>query len=117
MPTHGDCRALRFVPAKLHKLHHFFDDLKFQFAQSHVVDEEEMKGHAWQFVDCDTVELWEILPEFADTTMPFQKFVNAVSKLYLGSDVEQCWLIANMDKLVGEMSRVGISSPSPHSLL
>ena len=56
--------------------------------------------HALQFVDCNTTELWEILPEFTD----------AVCQLYPGSDVEQRWLIADMEKLVADTSRTGILS-------
>ena len=69
-----------------------------------------MKGHALRFVNCDTAELWEILPEFADSTAPYGKFVDAVCQLYPGSDAEQCWLIADMEKLVTDTSRTGISS-------
>ena len=75
-----------------------------------VVDEAEMKGHALLFVNCDTAKLWEILPEFANSTAPYQKFVDTVFQLYSGSDVEQCWLIADMEKLVADTSRTGISS-------
>ena len=108
MPTHGDCGVLQFDPAKLHELHYFFKELKFQFVQSYVVDKKEMKKHALWFVDWDTMELWEILPKFADMVTPYQKYVDTVYKLYPGSDVERHWLIADMDKLVGETSRVGI---------
>ena len=69
-----------------------------------------MKKHALQFADCDTAELWEILPEFADTAKTYQDFVDAVYKLYPGSDSERRWAIADIDKLVGETSRVGILS-------
>ena len=69
-----------------------------------------MKQHALRFVDCDTTELWEILPEFAHATASYQQFVDTVYKLYLGSDAGRCWSIGNMEKLVGEASRVGISS-------
>ena len=69
-----------------------------------------MKKHALRFADCDTAELWKILPEFADTVKTYQDFVDAVYKLYPGSDSEQRWAIADMDKLVGETSRVGILS-------
>ena len=68
-----------------------------------------MKGHALWFVDCDTAELWEILPEFANATAPYQTFVQAVCQLYPGSDAEQRWLIADMEKLVADTSRTGIS--------
>ena len=69
-----------------------------------------MKQHALWFVNCDTVELWKILPEFADMSMSYQQFVNAVYKLYLGSYAERYWSIGDMEKLVGEASRAGISS-------
>ena len=78
--------------------------------RSEVVDEAEMKGHALRFVNCDTAELWEILPEFADSTAPYQRFVDAVCQLYPGSNVEQHWLIADMEKLVTDTLRTGISS-------
>ena len=69
-----------------------------------------MKGHALWFVNCDTTKLWEILPEFADTTALYRTFVQAVCQLYPGSDAEQHWLIVDMEKLVADTSRTGISS-------
>ena len=69
-----------------------------------------MKGHALQFVDCNTADLWKILPEFTDATTPYQMFVDTVCQLYPGSYVGQHWLIVDMDKLVGETLRTGISS-------
>ena len=68
MPARGERGAPQFDPTKPRGLRHFFDDLRFQFARSGVVDEVEIKGHALRFVDCDTTELWEILPEFANVT-------------------------------------------------
>ena len=97
---HGDCGLLQFDPERSCELCRFFEDLKFHFTRSQVVDEEEMKQHTLRFVDCDTVELWEILPEFTNVIASYQKFVNAMYKLYLGSDAERCWSIGDMEKLV-----------------
>ena len=69
-----------------------------------------MKQHTLWFVDCDTAELWEILPEFANMTASYQQFVDTVYKSYPGSDAERHWSIGDMEKLIGEASRVGISS-------
>ena len=110
MPTCGDHGAPAFDPSKPQELHCFFEELKFHFRQSNVIDKAMMKKHVLRFADCDTTELWEILPEFADTVKMYQDFVDAVCKLYPGSDLEQQWAIADMDKLVGEMSWVGILS-------
>ena len=110
MPAHGDCGAPAFNPSKPRELHCFFEELKFHFGWSNVVDEAMMKKHVLRFADCNTTELGEILPEFADTAKMYQDFVDAVYKLYPGSDSEQHWVIANMDKLVGETLWVGILS-------
>ena len=69
-----------------------------------------MKWHALRFADCNTAELWEILPEFANVITPYQKFIDAVCQLYPGSDAEQHWLIADMVKLVADTLRTGILS-------
>ena len=69
-----------------------------------------MKQHALWFVNCDTMELWEILPKFADVATSYQQFVDAMYKLYPGSDAERHWSIGDMEKLIREASRVGISS-------
>ena len=61
-------------------------------------------------MDCDTAELWEIPPKFTDVTTSYQKFVDTMYKLYPGSDTERRWSIGDMEKLIGEASRVGISS-------
>ena len=110
MPTCGDHGAPAFDPSKPQELRHFFEELKFHFRRSNVVNEATMKKHVLRFTDCDTAELWEILPEFADTAKTYQDFVDAVYKLYPGSDSEQHWAITDMDKLVGETSWVGILS-------
>ena len=41
-------------------------------------------------------------------TASYQKFVDAVYKLYPGLDTERGWSIGDMEKLVGEASREGI---------
>ena len=108
MPMRGDHGLPQFDPKKPCKLCCFFKDLKFHFVRSHVVDKEEMKQHALWFVNCDTMELWEILPEFTNMATSYQQFVNTVYKLYPRSDTKRHWLIGDMEKLVGEASRVGI---------
>jgi hypothetical protein len=42
------------------------------------------KEHACRFVDVDTSELWETLPEFSDAAKTFKEFVKVVHALYPG---------------------------------
>jgi hypothetical protein len=72
-----------------------------------VVDETEKKKHACQYVNIDTADLWEAIPEF-DVTKTFDEFKSAIFKLYPGSESERKWTIADMDKLVREQLRMGI---------
>jgi hypothetical protein len=67
----------------------------------------EKKKHACQYIDIDMADLWEAIPEF-DVTKTFDEFKSAIFKLYLGSESEHKWTIADMDKLVGEQLQMGI---------
>ena len=70
-----------------------------------------MKKHACRYVDIDTSELWESIPEYA-AGISFNTFRIAVHKLYPGSEDDRKWSIADMDKLVGEQLRIGIFNAS-----
>jgi hypothetical protein len=67
----------------------------------------EKKKHACQYVDIDTADLWEAIPEF-DVTKTFDEFKSTIFKLYPGSESEHKWTIADMDKLVREQLHMGI---------
>jgi hypothetical protein len=81
------------------------------FGSAQVVDDTEKKKHACQYIDIDTADLWEAIPEF-DITKTFDKFKSAIFKLYPGSESECKWTIADMDKLVGEQLWMGILNVS-----
>jgi hypothetical protein len=77
------------------------------FGPAQVVNDTEKKKHACWYVDIDTADLWEAISEFNITTT-FNEFKSTIFKLYLGSESERKWTIADMDKLVGEQLRMGI---------
>ena len=104
--------ALTFDPYQPCKLRQYFADLDFYFIQSAVVDKQERKKHACQFLDVDTCELWESLTTFTDATKTFKDFCGEVYRLYPRSEEERKWSVSDMDKLVGETSRVSILSLS-----
>jgi hypothetical protein len=71
------------------------------FTPAQVVNNMEKKKHACQYVDIDTANLWESILEF-HVTNTFKEFKSAIHKLYPGLKSECKWIIADMDKLVGE---------------
>ena len=110
MPVRGDRAAPKFDPKQPRELRRYFADLEFVLARAQITDEGEQKRHSTRYVDVDTSELWETLPEFADNTKTFEEYVKAVATLYPGADAERKWSVADMDKLVGERTRLGIIS-------
>ena len=68
----------------------------------------EKKKHACRYVNVDTNELWESLPEFSNAATTYAGFATAIYALYPGSEEERKWTVADMDQLVGERSRLGI---------
>jgi hypothetical protein len=81
--------------------------LELLFGPAQIVDDAEKKKHACRYVDINTADLWEAIPEF-DSTKTFDNFKSAIFKLYPGLESERKWTIANMDKLVGEQLQMGI---------
>jgi len=49
-------------------------------------------------------------PSFSDATKTYLEFVAAIYTLYPGSEEERKWSVADMDKVVGERSRLGVIS-------
>jgi hypothetical protein len=107
MPPRGNGSAPKFTPDAPRELQRYFKELELLFGPAQIVDDAEKKKHTCQYVDINTADLWEAIPEF-DGTKTFDDFKSAIFKLYPGSESERKWTIANMDKLVGEQLRVGI---------
>ena len=110
MPARGDRSAPRFDPKQPRELRRYFTDLAFHFNRGGVTDDAEKKKHACRYVDVDTSELWESLPEFSNAATTYAGFATAIYALYPGSEEERKWTVADMDQLVGERSRLGILS-------
>jgi hypothetical protein len=112
MPARGDHTAPQFDPTHPQELHHYFSNLHFILRHARVTDNTEMKQYAIQYVDIDTSELWEAIPEYLNNTKTYGEFRIAIYKLYPGSEEEHKWSVANMDKLVGEQQWLGVLSLS-----
>ena len=107
MPPRGHRTAPTFSADQPRELHRYFQELNDLFTDCQVVDDQAKKQYACRYLDIDSAELWESLPEY-QAMNTFAQFVTAVYKLYPGSEDERKWSIADMDKLVGEQLRIGI---------
>jgi hypothetical protein len=107
MLPQGHGSTPKFTPDIPRELQCYFKELELLFGPAQVVDNTEKKKHACQYVNIDTADLWEAIPEF-NVTKTFDEFKSAIFKLYHGSESKRKWTIADMDKLVGEQLRMGI---------
>ena len=110
MPSRGDRSAPKFDPKQPRELRRYFSDLDTHFARAGITNAAIKKTNACSYVDVDTSELWESLSEFSDATKTYLEFVAAIYTLYPGSEEERKWSVADMDKVVGERSRLGVIS-------
>jgi hypothetical protein len=87
--------------------------LEWLFGPAQVVDDMEKKKHACQYVDIDTADLWEAIPEF-NVTKTFDKFKSTIFKLYPSSEFEHKWNF--MDSYIRLMSSTFSPLPTSDSL-
>jgi hypothetical protein len=111
MPARSHSTAPKFDPTQPRELCRYFDELDMLFAACTITDSDQMKRHACHYLDIDSAELWESVPEFA-TGILFNTFRTAIHKLYPGSENDCKWSISDMDKLVGEQLRISIFNVS-----
>jgi len=76
--------------------------------RSKIDDDQEKKHYACRYVDIDTEELWESRLELLDRAKSFSDFVQAIYRLYPGTEGQRQWLVADMERLVEERSRIDI---------
>jgi hypothetical protein len=107
MPPCGHATALKFNSNQPRELRRYFSKLDLLFTACGITDDEIQKKHACQYINIDTSELWESIPEYA-ATIPYARFRIAVHVLYPGSEEEPKRPITDMDKIVGEQLHVGI---------
>jgi hypothetical protein len=104
MPACGNRTTPQFNPTKPRELHCFFNNLQYILNRTQVTSKYEIKCHTARYVDINTSEHWETLPEFIDPTKMFEEFETALQDLYPGSKEEHKWTVADMDQLIGEQS-------------
>jgi len=109
MPSRGHASAPKFDSARPRELSRYFAELALLFQKHNVLAADQRKSFACHYVDIESAELWELLPEFA-AAFTYPEFVAAVTRLYPGASDDRKWTMSDMDKLTGEYIRVGIHS-------
>jgi hypothetical protein len=67
MPPQGHGSTPKFTPDVPRELQHYFKELELLFGLAQIVNNAEKKKHACRYIDIDTADLWEAIPEFDGT--------------------------------------------------
>ncbi|OBZ76575.1 hypothetical protein A0H81_03285 [Grifola frondosa] len=111
MPARGHHTAPTFKPSKPRTLGRYFEDLEYLFGNlTNAPSEAEKKKHAIRYVPVDTADMWDQLPSYADAAITYADWRDEVKKMYPTEDKDRKFTMQDLDRLVGERSRLGIST-------
>jgi hypothetical protein len=107
MPARGQSTTPKFNPSQPRGLCRYFAELATLFLTCNINTHAVKKMYACRYLDVDSAELWETLPQYQEPHT-YSAFETAVFLLYPGSEEDNKWSIADMDKLIGEQLCLGI---------
>jgi Protein of unknown function (DUF4100)/Aspartyl protease len=110
MPMRSDHGAPRFDTSRPRELSRYFEDLELLLSKAAITVEADKKGYVAHYADFDTEQLWKSLPEFADNLKTYVDYKKAILEHYPDAAGDYLYSIRDMDLLIGERQRLGISS-------
>lgn len=110
MPARGERSAPTFDKSKPRELIRFFEELEYLFTRAALTSESEKKKHVLRYVEFDVEQIWKTFPEYADATKHYADFKAAILVHYPDASGDYVYSLRDMDLLIGERQRLGIST-------
>ncbi|OBZ67399.1 hypothetical protein A0H81_12566 [Grifola frondosa] len=111
MPARGHHTAPVFDPKEPRTLLRFFEDLEYLFTTLATAPTNELKKrHAVRYAPIDVADMWDQLPSYADATKTYEEWREEVKAFYPTADANRKYTLQDLDLLIGERSRLGIST-------
>jgi len=107
MPARGDRNAPKFDPTKPRELRAYFSDVEFHLARAGFTTSDVKKEYSRRYLDLDTADLWETLPEYSGTAT-YDEYKIAILEIYPGSEIDRKWNVEDLKSLTEETVRAGI---------
>ncbi|KAI0783287.1 hypothetical protein C8Q75DRAFT_726446 [Abortiporus biennis] len=114
MPSRESRDAPSFKPEDLLTLGCYFEDLEQLFIKHAVTGAADKICYARHYAPVKGSEIWGLVPELEkpEAQCTYEEFKKEVNALYPGGSGKRKYMIANLDHLTGEYSRVGIHTAS-----
>ena len=110
MPARGERAAPTFDKTKPRELIRFFEELEYLFERAELTDNTTMKKHVLRYVEFDVEQIWKSFPEYSDATKTYNEFKAAILVHYPDASGDYVYSMRDMDLLIGERQRLGIST-------
>ena len=110
MPARGERAAPTFDTTKPRELPRFFDDLEYLFDRAGMTENADRKKHLLRYVDVDTEQTWKTFSEYKSIDKTYSDLKEAILKYYPDACGDFLYSLRDMDLLIGERQRVGITS-------
>jgi hypothetical protein len=106
MPLRGERSAPIFDQKQPNDLGRYFKQLEILFARCAINVDADMKEYASSYVTSEVADSWEAIPEFSDAAKTFVQFRDRLFEIY--NQVSLRYILADVDRLIGERQRLGI---------
>ena len=110
MPARGERAAPSFDKSKPRELVRFFEELEYLFERAELAQESEKKKHVLRYVEFEVEQIWKTFPEYTDITKTYKDFKAAILIHYPDASGDYVYSLRDMDLLIGERQRLGISN-------
>lgn len=116
LPPRGERGAPIFDSRQPLELGRFFSDLEFLFTPHTTLSNEDKKKHAVRYLNMEDEIIWTSLAEYSNVAPPggtaptWAQFKDAIYNIYPAASKAHCYNMGDLDMLVGNRQRVGISS-------
>ena len=110
MPLRNEETAPTFDTSQPRELPRYFEDLEELMDRAQIASETDKKKQAVRYVSFDTEQLWKAIPEFKNPSISYQEFKQAILVHYPDATDDFIYSIRDLDLLISERHRLGISS-------
>ena len=110
MPAKGHATAPSFDVNDPFAFHGYFLELEMLFKRCGITTDSDKKEWAVRYLTYTTAELWRSIPEFKDAAKTFEEFKKALRNLYPGADESHKYSITDLDRVVQDRLRVGMTN-------
>jgi hypothetical protein len=102
--------APRFDSSNPRELPRFFEDLESLMTRASITTEEDMKKQVLKYTDINTEQMWKTFPEYTLAIHTYAEFKKAILEQYPDATGDFIYSMRDMDLLIGERQRIGITT-------